>query len=158
MNYKFFWSGSYPESNFYLFDYMSRRGIKFVCSEQGYMYEKAVHFCDFDMADKILRLTDPAQIKKAGRLVKNFDEQEWNKVKVDRMLFVLRDKFKVPEMRDHLLGTEYYILVEASPYDKEWGSGLDAKSAYKVPMQEWPGKNLLGKCLMLVREEKRLGI
>jgi ribA/ribD-fused uncharacterized protein len=157
MNYRFFWSGSYPESNFYIVNYTSVRDINFVCSEQGYMYEKAIHFCDYDMADKILRLTDPGHIKKAGRLVKNFNEQEWQKVKVDRMLFVLRDKFKVPEMRNHLLSTDYDILVEASPYDSEWGIGLDAKNAYTTPMSEWPGKNLLGKCLMLVREEKRLG-
>ncbi len=45
------------------------------------------------------------------------------------------------------------ILAEASPMDKIWGIGLDAKTAEIMPPDEWPGKNLLGKILMELREE-----
>ena len=159
MNYKFFWSGASPLSNFYLVDYYhDKLGHKLCCSEQDYMWEKAMYFGDTDLANKILMLKEPKHIKAAGQTVKGMDKDEWAKVKTTKMLHVLRRKFSLIDLQKYLLDTEYDILVEASPYDSEWGIGLDAKSAYTTPMSEWLGKNLLGKCLMLVREEKRLGI
>jgi hypothetical protein len=34
-----------------------------------------------------------------------------------------------PELKDALLDTKYAILIEASPYDKIWGIGLNEKDA-----------------------------
>ena len=45
----------------------------------------------------------------------------------------------------------YCILVEASPYDRIWGIGYSVSNAVKVDKIKW-GQNLLGKCLMKVRE------
>ncbi|KAI0450455.1 DUF1768-domain-containing protein [Xylaria acuta] len=55
--------------------------------------------------------------------------------------------------RDVLLATGSRELVEASPFDRIWGVGFAAKGA-EGRRDKW-GMNLLGKCLMDVREEFR---
>ncbi|KAI1821956.1 DUF1768-domain-containing protein [Xylaria intraflava] len=55
--------------------------------------------------------------------------------------------------RDVLLATGTRELVEASPFDRIWGIGFAAKSA-ESKRDKW-GMNLLGKCLMSVREQFR---
>ncbi|KAI0426963.1 hypothetical protein F5Y09DRAFT_47359 [Xylaria sp. FL1042] len=55
--------------------------------------------------------------------------------------------------RDVLLATGTRELVEASPRDRIWGVGFGAKNAVNN-RHRW-GKNLLGKCLMEVREQFR---
>lgn len=50
-----------------------------------------------------------------------------------------------------LLETSDKTIVEASPYDKIWGIGLKKEAAVKIPEAQWPGENLLGKALMVVR-------
>jgi len=56
------------------------------------------------------------------------------------------------EIREFLLSTGNAILVEASPYDKIWGIGLDREHAEKVPVEKWTGENLLGCALMETRD------
>lgn len=53
----------------------------------------------------------------------------------------------------YLLSTGDKILAEASPYDTIWGIGLEASDFDSTHPDRWPGKNLLGKVLMRVREE-----
>jgi ribA/ribD-fused uncharacterized protein len=60
---------------------------------------------------------------------------------------------RAASFRDVLLTTGNRELVEASPYDRIWGVGFAAKSA-EGRRQKW-GTNLLGKCLMEVREQFR---
>ncbi|KAI0142765.1 DUF1768-domain-containing protein [Xylariaceae sp. FL1272] len=55
--------------------------------------------------------------------------------------------------RDVLLATGDRELVEASPLDRIWGIGFGARNAPKC-RERW-GMNLLGKCLMEVREQFR---
>ena len=56
-----------------------------------------------------------------------------------------------PNIKQYLLSTGDRILVEASPFDRIWGIGYIASNAVKVEKSKW-GQNLLGKCLMKVRE------
>ncbi|KAI0538032.1 hypothetical protein GGR58DRAFT_513404 [Xylaria digitata] len=60
---------------------------------------------------------------------------------------------QAPSFRDVLLATGTRELVEASPYDRIWGVGCAAKGA-ESRRHKW-GLNLLGKCLMEVREQFR---
>lgn len=109
------------------------------------MYEKAVFFGDHDMARKILMLKDPAQIKKAGRLVKGFDDKLWSPVKVVIMDEVISRKAENTSFGEYLDNTQGVIFVEASPYDRVWGIGLSRYDAIRTQESLWPGKNLLGK-------------
>ncbi|KAI0543701.1 hypothetical protein F4679DRAFT_90377 [Xylaria curta] len=60
---------------------------------------------------------------------------------------------RAASFRDVLLATGTRELVEASPFDRIWGIGFGAKDAGNR-RGKW-GLNLLGKCLMEVREEFR---
>jgi ribA/ribD-fused uncharacterized protein len=150
-NIVYFWGKGDIASNFYpaKFHHMNEN---FNCSEQAYMWRKGLHFEDFAMANKILLLTDPGQQKKAGRLISGFNQLSWDAVKREVMFQVVLAKFSQnPELKDWLLSTGDALLVEASPYDKVWGIGLNKYEAMSTPQSEWPGLNLLGLVLMDVR-------
>ena len=52
--------------------------ITFSSMEQYMMYEKAELFGDRETAQKVLEITDAAQIKALGRQVKGYDDHLWN--------------------------------------------------------------------------------
>ena len=58
-----------------------------------------------------------------------------------------------PSLRQFLLSkTQNKTIVEARSDDKFWGAGLKHDSP-QITGDKWPGKNKLGKILMLVRDE-----
>lgn len=135
--------------------------VRFSSSEQFFMYKKAVHFKDFDSASRMLESGyKPYHYKKLGRQVKNYNDEEWAKVRYNYMLEALRLKYgKNKELKNILLNTGDAILVEASPFDRVWGVGLakfskrgESQPEWKNPLK-WQGDNLLGLALMQVREE-----
>ena len=68
-------------------------------------------------------------------------------VKVAVMRDALRAKFtQHPELSELLLGTGDAKLVEHTENDDYWGDGGDGR-----------GKNMLGRLLMLLRDELRAG-
>lgn len=70
---------------------------------------------------------------------------DWERVKVNVMLEVLRCKFRQNGIcRDVLLATNEQKLIERSKYDKFWGQ-----------TQDGVGENTLGKLLVIIREELR---
>lgn len=156
-NYYFFWKDKDFMSNFYkLPTTMKHKGKEFYTSEQAFMWEKAIFFKDFQTADKILNLGNkhPKEAKRLGRQVKNYNDKLWNEVRENIMFEVLMSKFDIKDLKKQLLNTKDLILVEASPFDKIWGIGLDENDAKKIKEENWPGKNLLGNVLMKVRKEK----
>lgn len=76
----------------------------------------------------------------AGRSLRKGKEliEDWDEKKVTIMLKGLRAKFKDKELRTRLLATGNATIHEDSPTDMFWGK---------------KGKDMLGKCLMKVREE-----
>lgn len=80
--------------------------------------------------------------KRAGRHVTM--RGDWEEVKNDIMLDLLRIKFSQPSFRDSLLATgDAYISEENNWHDTYWG------------VCNGEGKNMLGKLLMQVRDELR---
>ena len=127
--------------------------MKFLTTEQYMMYHKATLFSDQEIADKIMRETEPSKQKALGRKVKGFDNKEWN-AKREK---IVEDgnwwKFTQPNdnhLRKMLLETGDRLLVEASPYDRIWGVGYSHVNA-EANRGDW-GDNLLGKALMRVRD------
>lgn len=149
--YVYFWRNKTPFSNFYRrpFNY---KGYNLQFSEQGFMLEKALLF-DPSKVEAIAGATQPDKAKALGRAVQNYDDAVWSNVRYDKMVDVLRAKFKEPFMRDILLRTGDRIIVEASPYDRIWGVGLDVEDTRILDENQWQGQNLLGKALMDVRKQ-----
>ena len=89
-------------------------------------------------------LNSPGKAKRAGRKVAL--RPEWEIIKNDIMLNLIREKFKNPELKQKLIDTKDEELVEGNTWgDMEWG---------KVEKDgQWVGENKLGKMLMQVRKE-----
>lgn len=125
-------------SNFYpawvVFD-----GVEYATVEHAYQAAKTL--------DLVARAT-VANAHGAGaakRLGKILDiRPEWESVKVDVMLALVRQKFSDPALRSKLLGTGNAQLVEGNTWnDRFWG------------VCEGQGENHLGRILMQVRSELR---
>ena len=146
----YFWKDNTPFSNFYKTNF-SYEGKKLTFSEQGFMLRKAMLF-DPSQIGKILTVKNPYEAKMAGRAVRNYNEKVWSENRYNIMVDVLKAKFSDPKLKEILLRTGNRVIVEASPYDKIWGVGLDMEDPKILDEKNWRGQNLLGKALMEVRE------
>lgn len=150
-----FWGKGTIYSNWFLCP-IECFGANFNCSEQLFMYQKAMHFDDATTAQKILMVLEPRDQKALGRKIKNFNEAEWVSVRESKMRIACFNKFvQNAELLKQLIGTGDRIIVEASPVDAIWGIGLHETDPLALDQKTWQGLNLLGKILMEVREELR---
>lgn len=128
---------------------------KFFCTEQAFMWAKAKYFGDNDSAAKILEADDPMKCKNLGRLVKNYDDKQWNLVRYSFMHDCNYEKYiQDTELKEKLLDPAFdgKDFVEASPTDRNWGIGFCQVDA-PDDESKWLGKNLLGKVITQVRAE-----
>lgn len=143
-------------SNFHKCKFMEN-GIIFNCTEQYFMYYKALTFADKNntnenIAAKILQTTDPFEIKRLGREVRDYDDGLWSAIRYGIMLRGNILKYtQNTDLMIKLSSTGNKTLVEASPTDTIWGVGLAEKDPLILDSNNWTGQNLLGKCLMEVR-------
>jgi len=145
-------------SNFYQSNFIDDN-VEYNCSEQYFMKKKQELFdpTNISLANNILTNNIPAEIKKFGRQVKNYNENIWNTMRYDIMKNGLRLKFTQNlDIKQKLINTNSKKLFEASPYDRIWGTGYNAvdtlhfiekNEGYKL------GTNLLGKALEEIRNE-----
>ena len=151
----FFWHPPSAFNNWTLIKFKDKEGIEYDCIEQYMMAQKALLFQDKETYSKIMITIDGKQLKDLGRKVKGFEDSIWDE-KCDQIVENgLYFKFSQNEpYKQKLLATGHLMLVEASPFDKRWGIGVDAKKAmkYKGP-EQFKGENRLGKALMRVREQ-----
>ncbi|MEU6240420.1 NADAR family protein [Streptomyces sp. NPDC047024] len=131
-------------------------GVEYATAEHWMMAAKARLFEDAEAERQVLASAHPAQAKKAGRLVRGFDEAIWARERFGIVVEGSVHKFAAhEELRAFLLGTGERVLVEASPVDRVWGIGLAADDERAGDPERWRGPNLLGFALMAARE--RLG-
>lgn len=131
-------------------------GIAYPTAEHWMMAGKARTFDDDDALAHILVAKHPAQAKKLGRTVRDFDGPTWDRVKIDIVVAGNVAKFSQdPDLCAYLLGTGERILVEASPRDRIWGIGLGRRSPHATDPRQWKGDNLLGFALMRARSQIR---
>lgn len=127
--------------------------IQFPTTEHWMMAGKARLFNDEQILDRIMQAKSPAEAKKLGRLVQNFDPVKWDEQKYEIVVQGNYLKFKQnPLLADFLLSTGERTLVEASPVDPVWGIGLAADNPHAENPLLWKGENLLGFALMEVRD------
>lgn len=152
----FFWFG-WP-SNWYPSKFTAKindNDYQFYNVEQYFMYMKAIYFNDVNIANEIIEKgSDPKEAKRLGRLVSNYDDKKWGKVREDIMfdgnyLKYNQNKDLFEKLMDETISDKHF--VEGSPYDKIWGIGVNFKIA-SDDESTWKGKNLLGKVLDKVRD------
>lgn len=114
-------------------------GVVYPTVEHAYQAAKTL-----DRAERALiaRLTSPGAAKRSGRRVTMRDD--WDGVKLDVMLGLLRGKFARGDLRARLLSTGDVQLIEDNTWgDHYWG------------VCRGDGQNHLGRLLMQVRDELR---
>jgi len=112
-------------------------------TEHWYQASKTVDGVD---ADYILEAGSAQDAKFRGRAVDL--RTDWEDVKVDVMLNLLRAKFADNQLKTWLLETSGRKLVDASPGSGHfWGEDTETGT----------GQNMLGVLLMQVRDEIELG-
>lgn len=128
--------------------------ISYSCAEQWMMSEKALLFGDDVTRKQILETKDPKTMKLLGRKVANFDAKTWESKCMDIVIQGNLYKFSQnPKLLKALMETGDKVLVEASPYDRIWGIGLNISHPNITDQSYWKGTNLLGECLMKVRSQ-----
>lgn len=128
-------------------------GISYLNTEQYMMAQKAKLFGDEKIFNKIMKENTPSEFKRLGRLIKNFDDDIWNREKRNIVLKGNIHKFSQNEkLKKLLLDTGDKILIEASPYDDIWGVKLRETDSLILNINTWKGENLLGFILMEVRD------
>ncbi|MEU9194686.1 NADAR family protein [Streptomyces hundungensis] len=131
-------------------------GVEYATAEHWMMASKARLFGDAEAEQAALTAANPALAKKAGRMVRGFDEAVWRRERYGIVLAGSLHKFGQDEaLRDYLLATGDRVLVEASPLDRIWGIGLAADAPEAEDPRRWRGLNLLGFALTEARERLR---
>ena len=95
-----------------------------------------------DCRELIAKMPQASKVKQFGKIIKV--RRDWDDVKLDIMLWGVREKFKHTDLKDLLLSTGDQELVEGNTWnDTYWG------------ICRGEGQNNLGKILMKVRMELR---
>ena len=138
--------GFYPRE-FYCLDNFSSFKVEW----DGYLYaslEEAYQTAKFlksapEIAEEIKKSHSAHEAQKISFANKDKVRSDWQEVKLTIMEELLRKKLQQnPYVKQKLLQTKDYIIVEDSPKDNFWGWGKDRT-----------GENHLGKLWMKLRDE-----
>ena len=128
-------------------------GIEYNSAEHWMMAKKALLFNDETIFEKIIEVKSPAEAKKLGREVQNYNDEIWLQ---NRYQIVKEGNFhkfsQHYDLKEFLLNTKDRILAEASPVDAVWGIGMASDHQNINNPKKWRGLNLLGFALMEVRD------
>jgi len=146
----FFWNGIY--SQWYVRNILID-GVEYSSCEQYMMAMKARTFNDSEAYLEIMATNTPRIQKEWGRKVQGFDKYKWNEVCREIVYKGNLAKFtQYEDLREQLMETGDRELVEASPYDRIWGIGMDVDHPDLENKAEWNGLNWLGEAITRVRE------
>ena len=152
-----FWGDEDIFSNFHPASFIFYVGedIRFPTSEHAFMYMKALFFGDVEIAAKILVAPKPYYAKKLGRQIKNFEEDLWGAISETVMYEVNEAKYtQNTALLEGLMATRGKELVEASKFDKIWGTGFAEDDPQGYNKYNWPPNcNKLGRVLTKLRDD-----
>lgn len=128
----------------------SLNGVDYLHVEQYFQHAKATQHNEFQLADRIMRLSNPRRIKTLG------DGIEVNAAWLEGRMMVLYHGVKAKfeqnwALQDELISTKGKQLYEATT-DPYFACGLSYESK-KWSDHDWPGENVAGLVLMKVRDE-----
>lgn len=121
-------------------------GLRYKTNEHFYQSKKAINYGDeraILAAPSPWKARELGKAKAQGGLIEWTEDQVvfWNSMRITIMMQGLIEKFiQNPDILDKLIATGSEELIEFAPWDDYWGNGRDGK-----------GKNMLGQCLMAVR-------
>ena len=112
-------------------------GVIYPSVEHAYVAGKTM---DLSLRRRIAACTTPGEAKRLGRALTL--RADWDEIKLDLMLHLVREKFKHPDLAEKLKNTGNVELIEGNHWnDTFWG------------VCRGKGQNHLGKILMKVRSE-----
>jgi ribA/ribD-fused uncharacterized protein len=118
--------------------------IRFPTVEHAYVASKTLNALE---RYRIAYINKPGEAKRYGRTLPL--RKDWDAVKFDIMLDLLRQKFEVPELRKKLCATGNRDLIEGNHWhDNIWGVCMCHNCTLRME-----SGNMLGKLLMQVRRE-----
>jgi ribA/ribD-fused uncharacterized protein len=118
------------------------------------MAEKARLFEDEAILEEIMKVKHPRDHKALGRKIKGFDGAKWEAKRESIVYDGNFHKFSQnPKLKKLLLETAPSVMVEASPFDKIWGIGLEEFHPDAMVESKWKGLNLLGYILTDLRDD-----
>lgn len=119
-------------------------GVLYPTAEHAF---QAAKFEDKDIKTSISKTRSAADVRRRGKTTRAI-RSDWDTVKYDIMLDILRIKFSKYELAQKLKNTHPYQLVEGNTWhDNTWGFCTCDKCKYVTH------KNMLGILLMIVRDE-----
>ena len=137
-------------SNFHAMNIISE-GVTYCCNEQYFQRCKALHFGDYETAQKIMKETDPHVILSLGRHVRGYRKEVWDKHAFRILKQANLMKYQQnPIAKQALLNTEDRLIGEASP-DMQYGTGIRLTSPLANDNTQWKGKNWMGQILSEIR-------
>ena len=131
---------------------MPDTGKTYNCSEQFIAETCALFAKDEGTAKLITAESDPVRQKGLMRRITNLNVDLWHE-KCEELCFpgVLEKFLQNEAAKNVLLNTGQRVLVEAAPFDGEWGIGLGLTDPQVLNMNAWAGKNHQGNILMKIR-------
>ncbi len=149
-----FWRKESPFSNHHACKFQEGDTV-YNCTEQYLMVHKAQLFGDTDAAERIMKMKNPIDQKRAQ--VKHFNSDHWRQHAPDIMKRALTLKFEQNEdLKKVLIETGTKVIGEAAPHDDFWGCGFSMNDPDIANPDKWNGQNTLGQCLMNVRMKMKM--
>ena len=131
---------------------MPDTGKTYNCSEQFIAETCALFAKDEGPAKLITAESDPVRQKGLMRRINNLNVDLWHE-KCEELCFpgVLEKFIQNEAAKNVLMNTGQRVLVEAAPFDAEWGIGLGLTDPQVLNINAWAGKNHQGNILMKIR-------
>lgn len=139
-------------SQWYDSEFEDENGIRYHSAEQYMMAAKARLFEDSESLKEIMAELDIAKVKELGRQVQNFNQELYDSNKIQIIHKANQLKFEQnSKIREALLKTANYVIVEANPNDTVYTCGLKEDDENITYPDKWLGENILGFVLMDIR-------
>ena len=139
-------------SNFYPKATFEIDGNVYNSVQQWIDANKAMYFGDDEALDKIMETKSPAYSKKVAREIEDEDEQWWKKVYALTKQGIEEKVKQNEDVRKELEATGDALIAEAQVYNPFWTTGVDIDDKDIADYTKWPGKNMMGKLLMKIRD------
>ena len=119
------------------------QGIKFPSVEHAYVAAKTT---DIEMRKAIAAVSTAGKVKRLGRELDL--RPDWEQIKLEVMLYLVKQKFEHPELRKLLMATKPHELIEGNTWgDTFWGVCVNKEG-------DPVGLNHLGLILMHIRDSE----